>query len=492
MKRPLTRYEYCLGTKCQRLLWLCTHGEEGGFFDRELSVVQDDAFLREYLETCEDVTFIEEKDLYMAMAKTADAEYHKITNLSRGAYIKGAVACRPDLIKKRKDGDWDLYIVKAHTHIRQSICHDASYQIFVLAAFGIKIAEVYYVHINPDYVEGVSKRSSKIMTERITKRSTSLVSTVEKRATRALKTMRSDTIPKLDIRSACFTPMECESKAKCFSELPPDNVFDVSGVDRNTKIELYGEGIVRLEDVMESPLINAQQCKRIEMYLNDEDSVVQKKELSEFMNNLWYPMCYLDFECIQLPNPVFEGTRPYEQFPFQFSLHVQSEKGAEPEYKGFISPPSVDPRREIAMRLARDIPDGACVIAYGAQLERKIVSDLANMYPDLKKKLKSVHDNIRDVCIPFEKKYYYAPGSLGANSLKAVLRALYPDDENLDYKNLEGVHNGKEAAISYAMITCGDKDKDVNTILSELESYCSLDTLALAKIIDKFNEALDE
>lgn len=80
----------------------------------------------------------------------------------------------------------------------------------------------------------------------------------------------------------------------------------------------------------------------------------------------------------------------------------------------------------------------------------------------------------------------------GSFSLKKVLRALYPDDESLDYRHLDGVHNGKEAASAYAMITLGADGCDVSDVLRELDAYCALDTYALVKLYEKLCEAAQE
>ena len=71
-----------------------------------------------------------------------------------------------------------------------------------------------------------------------------------------------------------------------------------------------------------------------------------------------------------------------------------------------------------------------------------------------------------------------------------MLRALYPDDEALDYRHLDGVHNGKEAACAYAMMTIGAGECDADAVIRELDAYCALDTYALVKLHEKLCEAV--
>ncbi len=44
---------------------------------------------------------------------------------------------------------------------------------------------------------------------------------------------------------------------------------------------------------------------------------------------------FLDFETAMFAVPIWKGTRPYQQIPFQFSLHVLNESGLL-EHAGFL------------------------------------------------------------------------------------------------------------------------------------------------------------
>ena len=49
--------------------------------------------------------------------------------------------------------------------------------------------------------------------------------------------------------------------------------------------------------------------------------MVDKAAIGEFLDTLSYPLYHLDFETFQQAVPEFIGLRPYEQIPFQFSIH---------------------------------------------------------------------------------------------------------------------------------------------------------------------------
>ena len=153
----------------------------------------------------------------------------------------------------------------------------------------------------------------------------------------------------------------------------------------------------------------------------------------------------LDFETMQQAVPEFFGARPYQQIPFQYSLHYIEELGGALKHKEFLAESGKDPRRAIAESLCRDIPMFACVTAYNKSFECSRIKELAAEFPDLSVHLMNIQSNIRDLLVPFQSGYYYNRAMGGSFSIKSVLPALFPDDPALDYHNLEGIHNGGEA-----------------------------------------------
>jgi hypothetical protein len=69
----------------------------------------------------------------------------------------------------------------------------------------------------------------------------------------------------------------------------------------------------------------------------------------------------------------------------------------------------------------------------------------------------------------------------GSFSIKSVLPALFPNDPELDYYNLEGVHNGGEAMTIFPKIQYMDPEEQAKT-RENLLKYCQLDTYAMVKV----------
>jgi hypothetical protein len=279
-------------------------------------------------------------------------------------------------------------------------------------------------------------------------------------------------------------PYECDFIPYCWRHIPEDSVFDLRGrgVD---KFALYYQGIVRLEDVPPDAL-NAAQRFQLEATLGKRD-VTDVPAIGAFLGSLWYPLCHLDFETFDTPIPPFDGTRPYQKIPFQYSLHVERRPGAAPEHFEYLSPPNVDPRRELAERLLAEIPAEACVLTYNQAFEKSVLRDLAAALPDLAASLQTRIEHIRDLMLPFKKRHLYRWPMRGSYSIKEVLPALVPE---LSYQGLS-VADGGMAMLAYHEMCAAQDPERVAQIRRDLLAYCALDTWAMVRILGELRKLVE-
>ena len=195
----------------------------------------------------------------------------------------------------------------------------------------------------------------------------------------------------------------------------------------------------------------------------------------------------MDFETFQMPIPKYDGIKPYMQVPFQYSLHYIENNNL--FHKEFLAESNTDPRRSLALKLVEDIPLNSCVLAYNMSFEKTVIKSLANLYPDLSNHLMNIHDNMKDLMIPFKNRKYYTKDMHGSYSIKYILPALFPNDESLNYKNLDLIHNGSEAMNSFKNLE--EKTLEEQSYIRErLLKYCELDTYAMVKIYEKLKEVI--
>ncbi len=155
-------------------------------------------------------------------------------------------------------------------------------------------------------------------------------------------------------------------------------------------------------------------------------------------------------------------------------------------HREFLAPSDgTDPRRSLAEQLCRDIPMNVCTLAYNKGFECGRIKELATAYPDLAVHLMNIREHIQDLLIPFQSGYYYVPAMHGSFSIKSVLPALFPDDPELNYHNLDNrVQNGGDAMTVFPRIKDMPPEEQQAT-RQALLAYCCLDTLAMVKVWEK-------
>jgi len=313
-----------------------------------------------------------------------------------------------------------------------------------------------------------------------------------------------DSDPGNCIGTHCDNPFTCVYKDWCWRKeiVPPGlTVFDIGWkFSDSDKDAAYQSGYVTFEQVLQST-INLSPMQRLQVVtvINNLEPHVEPEKIREFFDSIkGRELYHLDFETLQQAIPEWEGVRPYMQIPFQYSLHIQKSIGDEnPEHKEFLPEEEdygKDPRHAIAERLYKDIPKGACVIAYSAASAERpwlnLLADAVSDSPEIEERLREIADNIIDPVFIFRNGYYYNRKIGGSASIKSVLPALFPNDPELDYSSI--TINGSNAGPEYERL---HKERDAiskeekDNIRNELLKYCHLDTLAIVKLFNKlYNE----
>jgi hypothetical protein len=177
------------------------------------------------------------------------------------------------------------------------------------------------------------------------------------------------------------------------------------------------------------------------------------------------------------------GTRPYQQIPFQFSLHVLSKAGRLSE-RAFLDLTGDDPSEPFARSLIEVCGEHGPIYVYNAGFETARIRDLATRFPELALPLSAISHRVVDL-LPIARDRYYHPSQHGSWSIKAVLPAAVPE---LRYDDLVGVKDGEAAMAAYAeAIAAGTTVARRAELQDELRAYCRLDTLAMVRLWQFFS-----
>lgn len=407
-------------------------------------------------------------------------------------FIHEGIVVMVDVLHVTPDGV-EIYEVKSSSEVKDIYLHDVSIQRYVLESLGYTVTNCHVVHIDTSYIRGDELNLNALFTiADVTETVDALMGGIAaKLAEFGAHLSDRENEPAIEIGKHCKNPYECDAMHYCWKvqrSIPDYSIFNIFNLGSKNQVELYDQGIVRTEDIPDSYKMTPIQRQKVDNW-KSQRTYIDRDAINEFLSTLTYPIYHLDFETFQQAIPQWSGISPYQQIPFQYSLHIEHADGTL-EHREFLAPAGSDPRYALAQQLIRDIPENVTVLAYNMSFEKGVIDKLAQSFPDLSERLKSIIPNIHDLMVPFQKGYYVTPSMNGSYSIKYVLPALVPEMADA-YKQLDGVQNGGEAMNAYANLATMEPQEQ-ERISHALLEYCKLDTLAMVRVHQKLKEVIHD
>lgn len=477
----LSKSRYTRGIQCYKSLWLLTHSPEmrveydAAALSRfrtghEVGELARNLYPNGVLVQHEGLSFDEQVKMTSETMKKAKVIYE-------AAFSYTGIFIRADILRKGRSG-WEIYEVKSSNDTKDIHQDDIDIQYFVLDSLGIPVSKSCIVHLNRKYVrDGNIKLNDLFSIKNVTRTTRDRQADVKKEVGRMLRMLKGKE-PNIDIGRHCHYPYACDFIDYCWQHIPENSVFDLAGKGVN-KFDLYRQGIILQEDIPRE-ILKGKQLQQVETFLKKK-TAVNKYKLRTFLDTLWHPLCFLDFETFQYAIPPYNGLSPYQSVTFQYSLHYRKKAGGKLHHREYLAEPGIDPRKEFLDRLLDDIPDNACILVYNKSFEVGRLKELAQHFPRKKKKLQAIIDNIVDLIEPFRQRSIYSWKQKGSHSIKAVLPAFVP---GMTYEGME-IGNGEDAMEAYhEMCRLLDRPKELAKLRKAMLEYCKQDTLAMVKLLE--------
>ena len=386
-----------------------------------------------------------------------------------------------DILVKDQEG-WKAYEVKSSTKVSETYVKDAAIQYYTITNSGIDLKDISIVHINNEYVkEGELEVHQLFTIESVYDRVIQYLPRIPNEVRKLKGVIESTEIPKVDIGPHCSDPYDCDFKGTCWKHIPAYSVFDISRLSKDKKFDLYNQGVITMDQINLSQIdLNSNQVLQVQSEVNGTTHV-NMDEIRNFTRGLCYPLYFLDFETIGPAVPKYNGSRPYQQLVFQYSLHIQETSRPEIIHREYLANPIEDPRVGFIEQLIKDCGTSGDIIVYNIGFERGKINDLIIVFPQYSNELRGIVSRLKDLMIPFQQKWYYTPEMKGRYSIKYVLPALVPE---LSYGDLE-IKEGGTASNTFLSMVNGSFEGDIEKTRRHLLEYCKLDTFAMLKILDK-------
>ena len=392
------------------------------------------------------------------------------------AFRHGQLAVIADVLRKSGKTRYDLVEVKASTKVKEEHIPDVAFQTMVLRGAQIAVKRAFIGHVNNEFVlERRGDYRGLLVEKDVTREVDDLQEEIAAKAADLQRVTESKMAPVIEMGGHCHQPYDCPFIQRCSKERGRPIRYPIELLPRGGKLieELAEDGYDDLSKVPADRL-TSQLHQRVHAATVSGRPFFDPTAASD-VRNLKGPKTYLDFETIQFSVPEIVGTRPYEQLPFQWSVHVEDTKGnlSHAEHLSLEAFGDFDP---LAKNLVDAIPRQGPVFAYNATFERKVLEGLATWLPKRGAGLRSIAQRLVDL-LPVTKAAYYHRDMMGSWSIKNVLPTLAPE---LGYSTLGEVQGGEEAQMAFLELrepstTAVRREK----LKQELLAYCRRDTLGL-------------
>jgi predicted RecB family nuclease len=479
----LTKSRYVAGLQCPRRLWLLANEpaahekpEPGSVLDFGRIIGEKARLLFPGGILVEEAAFQHAQAVARTAALMADPD---VPAIFEAAFSLQDIRIRVDILERRPAG-WRLLEVKSSTEVKGHHLDDVALQAFVLAGLSVVMESHFLVHVNTAYVRGAGEvdwsayfTKAKV-DEEIAKRLPSLPGRLSSQGQILLQAALPHAEPS---KQQCRKPVECGFWDRCTADKPADWVGKLPRLREKQVEALAALGVESIADIPDYfPLPHNQAVVR-ETVISGAPYIAQ--DLPRLLHGFGPPAFYLDFEAMMPPIPLYEGTKPYQALPFQWSLHIDDGSG-ELRHLEFLTDGKSDPRREFAECLIAAVAGNDYPIVVYSGYEEARLKELASEIPDIAADLNAIISRLVDL-LPVVRSAIYFPAFYYSYSIKSVAPALVP---GFTYDDLDGIAGGGAAAAAFLQLAVGQRPESVEEQRTRkaLLAYCQKDTLAIAEV----------
>lgn len=423
-----------------------------------------------------------------ALRRSKDVLETPVPVFEAGFAANGGIAFADVMVPVPKAGSnahaWRMIEVKSATSVKDYHREDAAIQAYIARKAGVDLDSIAVAHIDSTWVYDGDEDYSGLLeevdlTELVDARELEVESWIED----AQEIVAADTPPAITTGDHCHDPFDCGFLAYC-KQGEPQAKFPVEWLPRLQRREVKDfietKSIKEIGDIPDEYLNDVQ--RRVKQHTLAGTVYFDRKGAARALAAYKLPALFLDFETAQLAIPKWRGMRPYQQIPFQYSLHTVTREG-KLEHSAFLETSGEDPSLPFAEALVAACGATEPIFVYNAQFEAGRIRELAERFPELARPLEAIADRIIDL-LPIARAHFYHPAQKGSWSIKYVLPALAPD---LSYDKLDGVKDGGMAMTAYLEATAAGTTPDRREeIRRQLLEYCKLDTYAMVRVWQAF------
>ena len=447
--------------------------------NNKLSEKEVNVFIQHLFEQGYEVEEYAEKYIKHVLIPSYGASENDV--LIQPTHIDKSYQARTDvLIKNPKSNKWDIVEIKSTNEVKKVHKYDATFQYLVFKE-KYEIGSVFILHLNKEYVrKGKLDLAELFQLSDITANVLNLDQEVLELRNQALNTANATDPDSVD---KCIKPKLCPCIAICHPNLPEYSIYDINYFSRSVpKVrDLIDQGIESIYDVPEDFSLSKMQRFQVDIAQGGE-VVVDTKKIEKDLDKVVYPLYFIDYESFNPAIPMYDGYKPFDQMPFQWSLHIQKEESGDLEHFEFIETEAIDPIPNFLTALQKHIGETGSLIVWNKSFEGTQNKRMGEIHPQFAEFCEDMNNRMYDLMDIFKNQWYADPKLKGSFSIKNVLPLLVPD---LSYDGME-IGEGATAMTSWYEMVYENGDKE--STKANLLKYCKLDTLAMVRIYERLSE----
>jgi CRISPR/Cas system-associated exonuclease Cas4 (RecB family) len=476
MAKFLSKSKYMTGLTCQRKLWLQLwrpelQAEPDGM--TALIMAQGSLFgeLAHQLYADAVLIDIDIRNLARAEADTLAAIEAGAETILEATFRAGQYRVLSDVVQRLADGSWHLIEVKSATKVKPEHYPDLAFQRYVMEQAGYSVSRCSVLHANR---AGHSPDLPSLFNEvDVTEQVAAYLLSVDSDLTQFAPMLVQDAvIPEMQFKKICVT---CDFQAFCWAEINQPIIYESIHASKLPSME--AQGIFYIDDIPADFDLPARVRAMVDR-MQQQRVDIDPGPIQQMLGELRYPLYFLDFETVRTAVPLFVGSSPWQQYAFQYSLHVLSDAG-DLRHIEFLHEQRTDPGEAIARSLLEHIGETGSVIVYSKTMEKGVLHDLALQFPGWARDLRQIASRLWDLEVVFNKHYRHWQWA-NKSTIKKVLPTLVPE---LSYQDLE-VQEGGTASLEWLRMTESDDVREKATKADALKRYCELDTLAMVRLLE--------
>ena len=415
--------------------------------------------------------------------RTQTALANGASTIFQGRFEHGRTTCIIDVLQRVEDNVFDLFEIKASTSAKSEHIPDLAFQLMVLEGTGIEIRNLGVIHVNRDYVRAGQIDPTDISSQTdVTRKVREIAGETISQVDEALQIIDLAEMPSISPRHLKSGSMSdwleiFEGLAKPFEKY---SIYNLASIKAEQVGTLEDAGAVSITDIPDDLELTERQERQVTAVKTGQRAI-NSDAIGSFLGAVEYPLYFLDYETFSDVIPAFDGIRPYQQVPFQYSLHIRRGPNEELEHREFLHEENSNPVPALLAQLVQDIGDKGSVIVWHDPFETRRNTEMGEMSPPHAEFLANVNDRVIDLIDPFKYGWFVDKDFFGSSSIKKVLPVLAPD---LSYEALD-IQDGESAKqIWMDVVLHGKQAVQRQKVFADLRTYCTLDTLAMVRIFD--------